>query len=59
MYWIIVKTLSTILVLLLLPGWAILAGTGYWRKWNPLQRWFLAPIFGIVFGQSSITQPEL
>ena len=49
MYWIIVKTLSTILALLLLPGWAILAGTGYWRKWNPLQRWSLAPIFGIVF----------
>lgn len=38
-----------ILILLLLPGWAILAGTGYWRQWNPLQRWSLAPIFGIVF----------
>jgi len=49
MSWITVKTLFTILILLLLPGWAILAGTGYWRKWNPLQRWFLAICLGVSF----------
>ena len=43
------KSIIFIFLILLLPGWAILSTTGYWRKWDPLQRWFLAPILGIVF----------
>lgn len=49
MYLLPLKTIFFILLLLLLPGWAILSTTGYWRKWNPLQRWFLAPVLGISF----------
>ncbi len=49
MNWLLLKTIIFILLLLLLPGWAILSTTGYWRKWEPLQRWFLAPILGIAF----------
>lgn len=49
LYWLIVKTLLTIMALLLIPGWGILALTGYWRKWEPLQRWFLAANLGVAF----------
>ena len=49
MPWVEIKTVFIILLLLLLPGWALLAVTGYWRRWNPLQRWFLAACLGIAF----------
>ncbi len=29
-------------VLLLVPGWALLALTGLWRRWEGLQRWLMA-----------------
>lgn len=49
MPWVDIKTVFIILLLLLLPGWALLTVTGYWRRWNPLQRWFLAACLGIAF----------
>lgn len=49
MPWVEIKTVIIIFLLFLLPGWALLAVTGYWRRWNPLQRWFLAVCLGIAF----------
>lgn len=49
MAWFVVKTLLTILILVLVPGWAIISISNYWRKWEPLQRWFLAACLGVAF----------
>ncbi|MFZ3069763.1 MAG: hypothetical protein WA110_01390 [Anaerolineaceae bacterium] len=49
MLWIELKTIVVILLMLLLPGWAILAVSGFWKRWEPLQRWFLAVCFGVAF----------
>lgn len=49
MIWFVTKTLLVIFALVLLPGWAILAVSGYWRKWDALQRWFLAACLGVAF----------
>jgi hypothetical protein len=35
------------LIMLLLPGWALLSMGQYWKRWQPLQRWFLALSLGI------------
>lgn len=45
----IIRLLLTLFLLALLPGWALLAMSGYWRKWEGLQRWFLAVCLGIAF----------
>jgi len=47
--WFIVKTLLIIFSLVLIPGWAIISISDYWRKWNTLQRWFLAISISIAF----------
>jgi len=44
-----IKVVLIILLMGLLPGWALLAMTGYWRKWLPIQRWLLALTLGIAF----------
>lgn len=49
MDWLDIRTVTTILFMVLLPGWALLAITDYWKKWNPLQRWLLAITIGISF----------
>jgi len=49
MPWVEIKSVVLMFLLLLLPGWALLAVTGYWRRWNPLQRWFLAASLGVAF----------
>jgi len=35
--------------MLLLPGWAMLAVSGLWRRWEGLQRWIVAISLGIAF----------
>lgn len=45
----LIKIVLIIFLMVVLPGWALLAMTGYWRNWLPLQRWLLAVTFGIAF----------
>ena len=49
MIWFVIKTLLIIFALVLIPGWAIISISNYWRKWNTLQRWFLAMSISIAF----------
>ena len=49
MTWFVLKTLFVILTLILIPGWGIISIANYWRKWNTLQRWFLASAVSIAF----------
>ena len=49
MPWVEIKTLITIFTMRLVPGWAILAGTGLWRRFEALERWILAVGLGIAF----------
>jgi hypothetical protein len=49
MTWFVLKTLFVILALILIPGWGIISIANYWRKWNTLQRWFLASAVSIAF----------
>jgi len=43
LYWYdYVRILSTISVVLLLPGWAILTINETWKNWATLQRWIIA-----------------
>ncbi|MEJ5310791.1 MAG: hypothetical protein WHX52_13580 [Anaerolineae bacterium] len=36
------RIIITLSVMLLLPGWAMLALSGLWRRWDGLQRWIIA-----------------
>lgn len=47
--WVEIKTVVIIALMLLIPGWAFLSITGIWRRWETLQRWFLATGIGISF----------
>lgn len=47
--WFVFKTLTIILALVFIPGWALISMSNYWRKWTVLQRWFLAMSVGIAF----------
>lgn len=49
MLWTEIRIILVIVALLTLPGWAMLALSGYWRKWEALQRWFLAVSLSIAF----------
>lgn len=42
-----IKVILIMFLMVLLPGWAILTQSGYWQKWEPLQRWFLAACLGV------------
>lgn len=45
--WDEIRTVLVIFVMLLAPGWALLSIGQYWKRWEPLQRWFLALSLGI------------
>lgn len=45
--WDEIRTVSVVFIMLLLPGWALLSIGQYWKRWEPLQRWFLALSLGI------------
>lgn len=45
--WDEIRTVSVVFIMLLLPGWALLSFGQYWKRWETLQRWFLALSFGI------------
>lgn len=47
--WIEIRTILVIAVLLIIPGWAILAVSGLWKRWQDLQRWFMAIGVSIAF----------
>ena len=49
MQWIELKTLITIIFMLLVPGWAILAATNLWRNFEAIERWVLAIGMSIAF----------
>lgn len=49
MQWVELRTLITILIMLLVPGWAILAFTGLWRRFQAIERWILAAGLSIAF----------
>lgn len=42
MFWGEFRMLVALTAMLLVPGWAILAITGVWRRWEVLQRWCVA-----------------
>lgn len=45
--WDEIRTVSVVFIMLLLPGWTLLSIGQYWKRWEPLQRWFLALSLGI------------
>ena len=49
MLWIELRTIGIIFIMLILPGWAFLAITQIWRRYNAIQRWFLAISISIAF----------
>lgn len=49
MTWFVIKTLTIILALVFIPGWAFFSMSNHWRKWTTLQRWFLALCVSIAF----------
>lgn len=42
-----IKIVGTILLMLLLPGWVLMSINQYWKRWDTLQRWFLALSLGV------------
>lgn len=49
MFWTEIKILLVITIMLLIPGWSFLAVSGLWRRFEVLQRWFLAVGISIAF----------
>jgi len=47
--WIELKTILVIAIMLLTPGWAILSVSGLWKRWQGMQRWFMALGVSIAF----------
>jgi len=47
--WIEIRTVLVIGVLLLIPGWAIITTSGLWKRWQGVQRWFMAIGVSIAF----------
>lgn len=45
----LIKSIAILGLMLLLPGWAFLAIRGFWRHWEPLERWILAACISIAF----------
>jgi hypothetical protein len=48
-FWIEFRTILVIAVMLLTPGWAILSVSGLWKRWQGVQRWFMAMGVSIAF----------
>ncbi len=49
MLWVELRTLLTIFIMLLVPGWAILSVTNLWRRFEVIERWILAVGISIAF----------
>ena len=49
MPWVELRTLLTIFVMLIVPGWAILSVTNLWRRFEVIERWILAIGLSISF----------
>lgn len=49
MPWVELRTLLTIFIMLLVPGWAILSVTNLWRRFEAIERWILAVGLSIAF----------
>ena len=49
MLWFVSKTILMIFTMVLIPSWGFISISNYWRKWDTLQRWFLAVCFGVAF----------
>ena len=49
MPWAELRTLLTIFIMLLVPGWAILSVTNLWRRFAVIERWILAIGLSIAF----------
>jgi len=49
MQWVELRTLITIFMMLLIPGWAILSVTNLWRRFGTIERWILAGGLSIAF----------
>lgn len=49
MPWVELRTLITIFVMLLVPGWAILSVTNIWQRFEAIERWILAVGLSIAF----------
>jgi len=49
MPWVELRTLLTIFVMLIVPGWAILSVTNLWRRFEVIERWILAIGLSIAF----------
>jgi len=49
MPWVELRTLLTIFIMLLVPGWAILSVTNLWRRFEAIERWILAIGLSIAF----------
>jgi len=59
-----IKIVIIILLMLIIPGWAFLAVSGLWRRFDALQRWFLAigvsiAFYPILFYYARIILPNL
>lgn len=42
-------SIAVLFMIFLIPGWAMLSISGYWRQWKGLQRWIVAIGLGISF----------
>lgn len=49
MSWVELRTLITIFIMLLVPGWAILSLTNLWRRFKAIERWILVVGLSIAF----------
>jgi len=49
MDWVEVRILFTIFLMLVIPGWAILAATNLWRRFEVIERWIFAVGLSIAF----------
>jgi hypothetical protein len=47
--WIEIRTILVIAIMLLIPGWSILSVSGLWKRWQGVQRWFMAIGVSIAF----------
>lgn len=49
MSWVELRTLLTIFIMLIVPGWAILSVTNLWRRFEAIERWIIAVGLSIAF----------
>lgn len=49
MTWLELRTMLTIFIMFIVPGWAILSVTNLWRRFEVIERWILAVGLSIAF----------